>query len=63
MFQCPYQIGRDAVCKCPRGPHVPTGKFTDLLYAHFNADANFKWLNWDPVDDCSRFKEVESEEF
>jgi hypothetical protein len=63
VFQCPYQIGRDAVCKCPRGPHVPTGKFTNPLNAHFIADINFKYLNRDPIDDCTRFQEVESKGF
>ncbi|KAJ4440131.1 hypothetical protein ANN_08269 [Periplaneta americana] len=26
VFQCPFQSGRDEVCKCPRGPRVPTEK-------------------------------------
>jgi hypothetical protein len=29
VFQCPYQSGRDAVCKCPRGPRVPTGELNE----------------------------------
>jgi len=27
VSQCPFESGRDEVCKCPRGPRVPTGKF------------------------------------
>lgn len=37
VFQCPFQSGRDEVCKCPRGPRVPTGRFNgQLLKIHIS---------------------------
>jgi hypothetical protein len=30
VSQCPFESGRDEVCKCPRGPRVPTGRFNGL---------------------------------
>ena len=27
MSQCPFESGRDEVCKCPKGPRVPTGRY------------------------------------